>query len=174
MALARRELLALGGVAAVAAAAGALVGALRWQSTSGTAALLDAPFHDLDGRPKRLADFPSPLLLCNFWATWCAPCREEVPLLVAAKRDFARKGLEIAGIGIDRADKLQKFSKEYAINYPVLAASQDASALLRVLGDREAALPYSVLLDRQRRVAYRKLGAWTKRELEREIRAAIG
>jgi thiol-disulfide isomerase/thioredoxin len=174
MALARRELLALGGVAAVATVAGALVGVLRWQSTSGTAALLASPFHDLDGRPRRLADFSSPLLLCNFWATWCAPCREEVPLLVAAKRDFAANGLEIAGIGVDRADKLQEFSKEYGINYPVLTASEDATVLLRALGDREAALPYSVLLDSERRVAYRKLGAWTKRELEREIRAAIG
>lgn len=174
MALARRELLALGGVAAVAAATGALVGMLRWQSTSGTTALLESPFHDLDGRPKRLADFSSPLLLCNFWATWCAPCRQEVPLLIAAKRDFSSNGLEIAGIGIDRADKLEKFSKEYGINYPVLTATQDATELLRALGDREAALPYSVLLDRERRVAYRKLGVWTKRELEREIRAAIG
>jgi len=95
-------------------------------------------------------------------------------LLVAAKRDFAAKGFEIAGIGIDHADKLAKFAKDYGINYPVLVASDDATELLRSLGDAAAALPYSVLLDRDRRIAYRKLGAWTKAGLEREIRAAIG
>lgn len=174
MALARRDVLALGGVALAAAAAGVFVGAVPWQSRDGAATLLASTFQDLDGRPTRLDALSSPVLLCNFWATWCAPCREEVPLLIAAKRDFSAKGLEIAGIGIDRADKLSNFAKEYAINYPILVAGDDASELLRTLGDGAAALPYSVVLDRDRRVAYRKLGAWTKDELEREIHTAIG
>ena len=174
MAIARRELLALGGVAAVAAVAGTVVGGVRWKSSTNASTLLASSFEDLEGRPARLSDLSSSLLLCNFWATWCAPCREEVPLLVAAKRHFSAKGLEIAGIGIDRVDKLRIFVKEYAINYPILVASEDASEMLRTLGDREAALPYSVLLDRGRRITYRKLGAWTKAELEKEILSAMG
>jgi peroxiredoxin len=174
MALGRRQLLALGAVGAVAAVAGAAVGGLGLRSTGGAAELLAYPFQDLEGKSTRLRDWSNSVLLCNFWATWCAPCREEVPLLVSARRQFASNGLEVVGIGIDQADKLQKFAKEYGIDYPILLASGDSSELLRSLGNGAAALPYSVLVDRQRRIAYRKLGKWTKPELEREIRTAIG
>ncbi len=174
MALGRRRLLALGAVGAAAAAAGALISALGRRSTSGASDLLSYSFQYLDGRTTRLDEWQQTLILCNFWATWCAPCREEVPLLVAAKQQFSAKGLEIAGIGVDHVAKLQEFAKDYRINYPVLSAAGDTDELLRALGDTPAALPYSVLLDRKRRITYRKLGAWSKTELEREIRAALG
>lgn len=170
----RRQLLALGAVGAAAAVAGAVIGTLGLQSTGGATALLTHPFQHLDGRATQLRDWQQPLILCNFWATWCAPCREEIPLLVAAKQQFASYGLEIAGIGIDRAAKLRQFAEQYRMNYPVLTAAGDTSELLRALGDGAAALPYSVLLDHKRRISYRKLGAWSKTELDREIRAAIG
>ena len=174
MRLARRQLLALGGVGAAAAVAGAVIGALRLSSSTGASTLLSYSFQQLDGGTTRLRDWRQPLILCNFWATWCAPCREEVPLLVAAKQQFTAYGLEVAGIGIDNAANLRQFAKDYQINYPVLAATADTSGLLRALGDAPGALPYSVLLDSRRRISYRKLGAWSKTELEREIRAAIG
>jgi thiol-disulfide isomerase/thioredoxin len=166
--------LVLGGVGAAAAVAGALVGALGLQSASGAAALLAYPFEDLDGRRVRLRDWDAPLILCNFWATWCAPCREEIPLLVAARRQHAANGIEVAGIGIDHVDRLKGYAREFAVDYPILVAGGDASDLMRGLGNRAAALPYSVLLDRRRRITYKKLGAWSKAELEREIKAAIG
>ena len=174
MALGRRELLGLGGVGAAAAVAGVLVGALGLPSANGAAALLAYSFHDLEGRSTRLGDWSAPFLLCNFWATWCAPCREEIPLLVAARRQYAAKGLEIAGIGIDQPAKLQNYAKDFGVDYPILVAGPDSSDLMRELGNRAAALPYSVLLDRQRRITYKKLGIWSRTELEREIRAAIG
>jgi thiol-disulfide isomerase/thioredoxin len=175
MALGRRELLALGGVGAAAAIAGALVGALGPRtSSSGAAKLLGYPFKDLDGRPTRLRDWPSRVLLCNFWATWCAPCREEIPLLISARQHHAANGMEVAGIGIDQVDKLRSFANEYSIPYPILTTADNSTELLGLLGDGPAALPYSVLLDAERRVTYRKLGAWSRAELEREIQAAIG
>lgn len=174
MPLARRELLALGAVGALAAVAGGVLGTLGLRSAKGAAALLAYSFIDLEGKAIRLKDWSAPVLLCNFWATWCAPCREEIPLLLAARRRFATNGLEIAGIGIDDAIKLRHFAKDYGIDYPILAATWDASELLRGLGDGPAALPFSVLLDRSRRIAYRKLGAWSKAELEKEIRNALG
>ena len=174
MRLGRRQLLALGGVGALAAAAGALVGALGIQSANGAAALLAYSFRDLEGRTTRLRDWPMPLLLCNFWATWCAPCREEIPLLVAARRQYAVNGLEVAGIGIDQPAKLQSFAKDFEVDYPILVAGADSGDLMRDLGNRAAALPYSVLLDRRRRITYTKLGIWSQVELQREIRAAIG
>lgn len=174
MALGRRDFLALAGVGMAAAAAGALVGALGRQSTSGAAALLGYVFQDLEGRPTRLREWTASVLLCNFWATWCAPCREEIPLLVAARREHAAKGVEVAGIGIDQVGKLKSFAKDFDVDYPILVAGADSGDLLRALGNNAAALPYSVVLDRERRVTYRKLGAWSKPELERELLAAIG
>jgi thiol-disulfide isomerase/thioredoxin len=174
MALGRREVLALAGIGAAAAAAGALVGALGRQSSNGAAALLAYPFEDLEGRPTRLRDWSARVLLCNFWATWCAPCRDEIPLLLAARRQHANKGVEIAGIGIDQVGKLKSFAKDFGVDYPILVAGADSGDLLRALGNNAAALPYSVVLDRERRVTYKKLGAWSKPELERELVAAIG
>lgn len=174
MAIARRELLALGAIGVTAAVAGALFGVFGLQSSSGAAALLSEPFLDLEGRRTRLRDWQARVLLCNFWATWCEPCREEIPLLSAAKQQFSPTGFEIAGIGIDNTDKMRQFATNFQITYPLLVGSPGTADLLRALGDTAAALPFSVILDARRRVAYRKLGAWAKAELEREIRSAIG
>ena len=175
MPLARREFLALAAVGGAAATAGVLFGVFGLRHESGNAqALLEHPFTDLEGRIVRLSTWSSPVLLCNFWATWCEPCRKEIPLLISLRRQFAANGFEIAGIGVDRADKLQNFAKEYQISYPVLVAGADTTGLLQDLGDAAAALPYSVVLDSRRRVTYRKLGIWTQAELVREIKAAIG
>src|SRR5262245_2343842 len=104
MALGRRDALILGAVGVAAAAAGAVGGVLALQARSGAAQLLAARFPDLSGKPRRLLDWQGQVILCNFWATWCTPCREEIPLLVEARRQRAKDGLEIVGIGIDRAD----------------------------------------------------------------------
>lgn len=169
MAIARREALILGGVGLAAAAAGAVVGVLALQSRSGAAALLAARFQDLDGRPRRLLEWQGRVLLCNFWATWCAPCREEIPLLVAAKQQWPTSSLEIVGIGIDSAEKIGEFARTYKVNYPVLVADATAIGLMRGLGNRSGALPYSVVFDRSGAVVERLLGAWTEGDLRRVL-----
>lgn len=171
---ARRKALALVGVAAAAAAGGALVGALLVQSRSGAARLLSASFVDLDGRARRLLEWRGRALVCNFWATWCAPCREEVPLFVAAKQQYADKPLEIVGIGIDHAAKLRDFAANYRVNYPILVAGSEAIEIMRELGNKAAALPYTVLLDRSGGVVGQRLGAFRKEELAGVLAALVG
>lgn len=170
----RRKALALAGVAAAAAAGGALVGALVVQSGSGAAQLLSAGFVDLDGRARRLLEWRGQVVVCNFWATWCAPCREEVPLLVAAKQQYAAKGLEIVGIGIDQAAKIREFAANYGVNYPMLVAGSEAIDIMRELGNKAGALPYTVLLDRSGRVAGQRLGAFRKEELAQVLTKLLG
>jgi len=170
----RRKALALAGVAAAAAAGGALVGALVVQSSSGAARLLSASFVDLDGQARRLLDWRGQVVVCNFWATWCAPCREEVPLLVAAKQQYARKGLEIVGIGIDQAAKIREFASNYRVNYPMLVAGSEVIGVMRELGNKAGALPYTVLLDRAGRVAGERLGAFHKEELAKVLTQLLG
>lgn len=159
--------MALGLAGLAAAGAGSVAGALILQARSGAADLLGARYADLEGRGRRLLDWKGQVLLCNFWATWCAPCREEVPILVTAKQTWSRSGLEIVGIGVDSAANIREFSKSYRMNYPVLIADGTALQLLRKLGNRGGGLPYTVVLDRTGSVTHRHLGAFTEGDLRR-------
>ena len=164
----RRDVLILGGVAAVAAAAGGIVAALTLQA-DGAAALLSATFPDLSGEKRRLRDLRGTVVLCNFWATWCAPCREEIPVLRAAKQQMAGKGLEIVGIGIDSVDKLREFAANFGVNYPIFVGDASTIQLMRKAGNPAGGLPYNVILDRQGAIAHRKLGAFSAAELRQVL-----
>ena len=174
MTIGRRDALLLAAAGVSAAAAGAIAGAFALQSRSGAADLLAARYPDLDGRVRRLLDWQGSVVLCNFWATWCAPCREEVPLLVAAKQQWAARGFEVVGISLDSADKVREFSTNYKVNYPVLIADGSALELLRNLGNRGGGLPYSVVLDRTGTIVHRQLGAVTAPELRRVLASLFG
>src|SRR5688572_15799689 len=118
----RREALILGAVGAAAAGLGLVAGALLLQSRSGASALLSTAYPDLSGRQRRLTEWKGRVLLCNFWATWCAPCREEMPMLSRLRDKYEPKGTEFVGIGIDSGAKILEFSKSYPVSYPLLVA----------------------------------------------------
>jgi thiol-disulfide isomerase/thioredoxin len=162
----RREILALAGVGLTAAVAGAVLGPVALQSRSGASALLSTVFPDTAGQPRRLRDWAGKVAVCNFWATWCAPCREEIPLLIALYGKHRDQGLDIVGIGIDQLPKIMEFAANVKITYPLLVADARALDLMRSLGNEAGALPYTVVLDRQGAVAYRKLGAFRQGELD--------
>jgi len=158
----RREALILGGAGIAAAAAGFLAGpALLRLGAGGEGEILRmASFPDLDGRVRRLSEWQGKILVCNFWATWCAPCREEIPLLVAARQKYVPSGVEIVGIAIDNAAKVLEFSASFKISYPILLAD-----LMRKLGNDTGGLPYTVVADRAGTLVRRKLGALKEGEL---------
>lgn len=149
------------------------MGALFLQSRSGAAPLLSARFPDLAGRQRRLLDWQGQVLVVNFWATWCAPCREEMPMFVEARRAYAPKGVEFVGIGIDSAGKMQEFARTYGIGYPLLVADSGAIDLMRDLGNRAGALPYTVVLDRSGSVVHRHLGALDRAALDRILQGLL-
>src|SRR2546421_11679633 len=139
----RRDLLILGGVGALAAAAGALLGPIMSQSQAGAADLGLATYPDLSGVARRISDLNASVVVCNFWATWCEPCREEVPLLVKIRQKYAANGVEIVGIGIDHAAKMRQFAMEFKIPYPLLVGGPAATGLMRKLGNDAGALPFT-------------------------------
>ncbi len=173
MAITRRELLTLAAAGVAAAAVGLLVGPLVLQKETGAADLLGASFADLSGRQRSLRDWSGRVLLCNFWATWCAPCREEIPMLVRLREKYLGKGFEIVGVAVDSTSSVLQFVKETPITYPVLVGGFETTELLRKLGNTAGGLPYSVLLDRNGAIAYRKLGEAKGAELEEQLQVIL-
>jgi thiol-disulfide isomerase/thioredoxin len=122
---------------------------------------------DLEGHDRSLADWKNRVILLNFWATWCAPCRYEVPHLVEFQARHGHEGLQVVGIGLDEARKLRNFARTLDMNYPVLVADpQRDLQLLRDWGNRAGVLPYSVVIDRDGDIVYQRAGTFGQEELD--------
>ena len=163
----RRSALTFGAVGLLAASTGALLAPIALQRQNGAATLLSTVFPDLSGQAKRLRDWEGLVTITNFWATWCEPCREEIPLLIAARAQYRAKGLEVVGIGIDQVAKIRDYAAKYEIPYPLLVGDLRALDVMRELGNPAGALPYTVILDRRGRVVERRLGAYKSGELDK-------
>ena len=134
-----------------------------------------APMHftlkDMHGADVNLASFKGKVVLINFWATWCGPCRAEIPSLVELQ-DKYRDDLTILGVSIDDpAEKLKPYADEFKMNYPVLVGNghqdmQDAFGPLY-------GIPVSVIVGRDGRIAKKHSGIATKEQFEREIKALL-
>ena len=98
------------------------------------------------------------MLIVNFWATWCVPCREEMPEFVKLQRELGAQGVQFVGIAIDDAAKVRDFAAELGLNYPALIGGYGAIELSRTLGNRVGALPYTLILDRDGNVRRTQLG----------------
>ena len=154
----RRDALIIGAVGVAAAVLGALVAPVVLQRKRGEASLAAATFPDLSGARRPLASWRTPALICNFWATWCEPCREEIPLLIETRHKYGANRVEIVGIGIDRVDKMQQFASEFKIPYPLLVGQPGAVELMNDLGNQAGALPFTVVRDSLGAVRFRHLG----------------
>ena len=98
------------------------------------------------------------VVLVNFWATWCEPCREEMPEFIQTQRELGGQGVQFVGIAIDELDKVTSFEKTLALNYPVLIGGYGAMELSKTFGNRLAALPFTVIVDRHGKIAHTQLG----------------
>jgi thiol-disulfide isomerase/thioredoxin len=158
----RRWLLATAGGLALAAGAGAALWRTRVDvSTQALAAVDDLfahTFPDADGRPQALQQWRGRWLIVNFWATWCAPCVEEMPLLQRIADEYASRGVAVVGLGIDSASAIARFRSELRLTIPLLVAGADGVQLGRVLGNPSGALPYTVLISPEGGVAQARLG----------------
>jgi thiol-disulfide isomerase/thioredoxin len=130
------------------------------------AAAVDFALPDLDGRLQSLAQWEGHVVLLNFWATWCPPCREEIPLFIRFQERYAAQGLQILGVAIDEREAVAAYSRRAHINYPVLLGEGQGLALLARYGNTKGSLPYSVLIDRDGTIRAHKLGAFRESELE--------
>ena len=129
----------------------------------------DFTLPDLDGRSRRPEEWEGKVLVVNFWATWCVPCREEIPLLIDLER--RRPGVRVVGIAIDRAEAVRAFVEELGIGYPVLL-DDPAGSTMRNYGNRFGALPFTVIAGRNGVVEYVRLGELEADELD-SVAAAL-
>lgn len=119
--------------------------------------LPDITLANLDGKPTKLASFGGRPLMVNFWATWCAPCRREIPLLNKIRVQRKAQNAEIVGIAVDFRDDVLKYVKTTPINYPLLMGEEDGLAAAEAFG-MGMAFPFSVFVDSQNRILTIKIG----------------
>ncbi|MHB8915645.1 MAG: TlpA family protein disulfide reductase [Thiobacillus sp.] len=121
---------------------------------------------DTAGQHQSLAQWRGKTLVLNFWATWCAPCREEIPDLVAIRNQYAAKSVEIVGIAIDNAHAVRPYARDMKINYPIVIGEGAALDLARALGNPSGALPYTVAIAPDGTILMRHLGRLPKAKLQ--------
>jgi len=105
--------------------------------------------NDRTGKPTPIASFAGKSLVINFWATWCAPCRSEIPLLESLNREWAGRKVTVVGIAVDYPDKVLEFANRLNIGYPLLIGEQDALDAAAALGVDSPVFPFTVFTDRR-------------------------
>lgn len=119
--------------------------------------LPDIAFVDRFGVKHRLSDWKGHALLVNFWAAWCEPCREEIPLLERLSRERTADGLQVIGVAVDSRAAVLDYARQAAIQYPLLIGEQPGLEMVRALG-MEAVFPFSVFVDARGHIVTLKLG----------------
>ena len=165
----RRQMLTTSTVAAFAAAGGA--GWAWWRTRSGSA-LSDAEqslwaqrFDRPGGGELAMSPLRGKPLVLNFWATWCAPCVKEMPMLDAFHREHQAQGWQVVGLAVDGPTPVREFLTKVPVTFPVGLAGFTGVDLAKSLGNERGGLPFSAVFDRQGVVAFRKLGTITPEDL---------
>ena len=131
--------------------------------------LLGQSFPDPQGTPQALSQWRNKVLVVNFWATWCAPCREEMPDFSAMHAAMSAQGVQFVGIGIDSAEKIAEFQRATPVSYPLLVGNVTAIDLTRDYGNTLQALPFTVVIARDGRVAATRLGLYNSKDLRKVL-----
>jgi thiol-disulfide isomerase/thioredoxin len=130
-----------------------------------SAVIYATSFPDVDGKTQSLGQWQNKILVLNFWATWCAPCKEEMPLLAKLQSDFGPKGAQIVGIAADSRQNVANFSKSSPTGYPLLPDEARAMDFAKRLGNRLGLLPYTVVLGPAGDVIFTRMGVVTEAEM---------
>ena len=126
---------------------------------------------DVNGRTVRLSDYQGKVVLINFWATWCPPCRAEMPDLVRRQREYRAKGLHIIGITYppENKDRVRRFARSLKVNYPIILGTRQLKA--RFSSDED--LPLTIVIDRDGKVRDIIVGILLPREFDEKIKPLL-
>ncbi len=127
---------------------------------------------DAQGETRSLDEWAGKALLINFWATWCAPCREEIPELVEAQSAFAGRGVQVIGIAVDKPESVRRYMEEMDFNYPSLVGETAGMDVMASFGN-PGSLPFTLAFDRDGMLVGRKLGKVSASEIRAFIDAMV-
>ena len=138
-------------------------------SSGSTQALFAASFPDATGRQQALEQWRGKTIVLNFWATWCPPCREEMPELSQLQQQYREQGVVVIGISTETVSQIRDFAQSMQVGYPLLAGDMQAMELSAGLGNDKSVLPYTVLIDADGNVAATYFGRISKALLEQKL-----
>lgn len=128
---------------------------------------------DMNGRDVRLSDYKGKVILLNFWATWCGPCKHEIPAFVELYDAYKDKGFVVLGISTDDTpEQLKKFAQQMKMSYPVLVGSDRSDITDEAYGPMWG-IPVSFLIMKDGTICHKYMGLVTKQQLERELKALL-
>jgi thiol-disulfide isomerase/thioredoxin len=169
----KKSLLPMLAVAILFAGIGIFVGAKKFDTappaSNATAQLLAQTLPDAGGQPQSLSQWQGKHLVVNFWATWCAPCVEEMPELTTLQSEIAPRNIQILGIGIDSSANIAEFSTKYKIGYPLYVAGMEGTQLSREFGNQAGGLPFTVLIGSDGKIRKTYLGRLKMDELRKDL-----
>ncbi|MBL8485072.1 MAG: TlpA family protein disulfide reductase [Rhodocyclaceae bacterium] len=159
-------------VALVSAAAGLYFGAGRGArvDAAALAALAALQLPDAAGAQRSLSEWRGRPLVVNFWATWCPPCREEMPAFSRLQDKFGQHRVQFVGIALDEPDRVRDFAAAHPVSYPLLVSGFGLTKLMADLGNQKQALPFTLVLDASGGLATSRLGVFPETELENLLR----
>jgi thiol-disulfide isomerase/thioredoxin len=135
------------------------------------ASVLNATLGGIDKKDHHLSDWNGKLRVVNFWATWCVPCRSEIPVLQSAA-DAWRHDVVVIGVALDNAKDVRRFSQQAGIRYPLLLAEGTGPGLMKSGGNQSGALPFTLLVDGRGNILQRHSGPIVANQLDRWLREA--
>ena len=165
------QVLLAGGLAVLFAAAGVLF--YQWRTTDAPPdaaeagrRVLAASLMGVDGKLQPFEQWRGKVLVVNFWATWCAPCREEIPEFIRFQERFRAAGVQFVGVAIDQKERVAPYAREMGINYPLLVGGLETMEFARQLGNQRSVLPFTLVIDRAGKVNTNQVGILRSEKLE--------
>lgn len=171
--------LTLAGLALLAAMIGYQTGLIEKNSddrplvATSAGSVMGLTLTDVTGQPQRLDQWRGRILVLNYWATWCAPCRDEMPGFSRLHEKLQSKGVQFVGISTDEADKIIEFKTKTPVSYPLLIGDMNTMAKSAELGNNRQALPFTAVFDREGNLAMTRLGRWSEADLEAKLDSLI-
>lgn len=160
-------------VIAVLASGAYLLLSDRPAADDGSQALLALRLPDNSDQQQALSQWRGKIIVVNFWATWCAPCRKEIPEFSAVSERYADQPVQFVGISIDTPENIERFTTEHPVPYPLLIGTPQTLGIATQLGNVSRALPFTVIVARDGKIAHVQSGPLKESELEGKIRALL-
>lgn len=133
----------------------------------------DFSLPDMNGKLRHISEWDGKVILLNFWASWCPPCRKELPDFVQLYDDYGSKGFIVVGVAIDKQQDIADFMDSVGVEYPVMISESEGIRISQAYGNRLGALPYTVLIDRDGQIVSSHLRLLTYKDVEAMIQPLL-